>query len=96
MKWYSFRKKKPRVGEMILICLSTGKEKSVVYSCRFEKFEHPFKFRYFETRQLFNLANVEILHFSNLVLFSGDYSCNHSNYVTLPLDPYNFHWARLY
>ena len=66
-----------------------------IIDCRFEKIEHPFKFSYFETRQFFNLANVERLHFSNLVLFSGDYSCNHSNYVTLPLDPYNFHWARL-
>ena len=27
---------------MILVCISTGKEKSIVYRCRFEKFEHTF------------------------------------------------------
>lgn len=85
MEWYSFRKKRPRVGEAILICISTGKEKSNVYSCHFEKFERIFK----------SLVSFEAIHLSNLVLFSGDYSCKHSNYVTLPLDPYNFHWARL-
>lgn len=85
MKWYSFRKKKPRVGEMILVCLSTGKEKSVVYSCRFEKFEHTFK----------SFLSFDTIHLSNLVLFSGDFSCKQSNYATFPMDPYNFHWARL-
>lgn len=85
MKWYSFRKKKPRVGEMILVCISTGKEKSIVYRCRFEKFEHTFN----------SLVSFNAIHLSNLVLFSGDCSCKLSNYVTLPLDPYNFHWAKL-
>lgn len=91
MEWYSFRKKRPRVGEMILVCISTGKEKSAVYRCHFEKFEHTFKC----------LISFDAIHLSNLVSFSGDFFCNHSNYVTLsnyvtiPLDPYNFHWARL-
>lgn len=85
MEWYSFRKKRPRVGEMILVCISTGKEKSAVYRCHFEKFEHTFQ----------SFFSFDTIHLSNLVLFSGDFSCKQSNYATLPLDPYNFHWARL-
>ena len=57
MEWYSFRKKKPRVGEMILVCISTGKEKMLFIGVTLKN-----------SNTLFNPFSL-LIRFTSLILF---------------------------
>ena len=95
MKWYTFIEKMPKINESILICISgvnRAKDNNApvlnpTYQCVFAGTYNSVVF----------LQNLILISekFSPIKRTSGDCSCKLSNYVTLPMDPYNFHWARL-
>ena len=90
MKWFDFEKKRPFVGETILLCWSTpnSSKRSVIYKCVYEKFstvtgQH--RYDYYHKK----------LEFSDLVLISGNFFCKQSERASFPFEPKRFRWARL-
>lgn len=90
MEWFDFEKKRPFVGETILLCWSipNSLKQSVIYKCVYEKFstvtgQH--RYDYYNKK----------LQFSDLVLISGNFFCKQSERASFPFEPSRFRWARL-